>query len=135
MLQQIDFLGDLPQKIREPFQAAAEDAARHRNAAGILAVCRGCLDVALKELGQTSGGRRERIGNLAQAGLLTNGLAEWAQKLWDDGNDAVHDLEATIDKAIDHVEFLKLFFEVAFALPERIKRASRGGVSPTSGAP
>lgn len=115
---------ELPPKIRAAFVFAQEDAARRRNAPGVLSTARGCLDVALKELGEAQGGRRERIANLADRGLITKGIAAWAQQLWDEGNDAVHDLDADMDRAIEHVEFLKLFFEVAFSLPARIEANS-----------
>ena len=38
--------------------------------------------------------------------------AQWAEHLWTEGSDAAHDLDAKIERAIEHVEFLKLFFEV-----------------------
>jgi hypothetical protein len=113
----------VPEKIREQFVFIQEDARRRRNAPGILGGARTCLDVALKELGESSGGRRDRISNLAKRGIVTNGIAAWAQDLWEEGSDAIHDLDATLERAIEHVEFLKLFFEVAFALPARIASA------------
>lgn len=127
-----EFLPDqsLPEKIRSAFVYIQEDAIKRRNAPGILSGARACLDVALKDLGETSGGRRDRITNLSQKGIITKAIAEWAQQLWDDGNDAIHDLDADMDRAIEHVEFLKLFFEVAFGLPSRIKQASHGQVAP-----
>jgi hypothetical protein len=115
---------DLPEKIRKAFVFAQEDAARGRNPAGVMAGARGCLDVALKELGEETGGRRERINNLSANGTITTGIATWAQTLWEEGSDAVHDLDATIERAREHVEFLELFFEVAFVLPAKIERAS-----------
>jgi hypothetical protein len=113
----------LPERIRQPFSVASEDARRRRNPAGLMAVARGCLDVALKELGETQGGRKKRIENLAAQGVVTKSIAEWANRLWEDGNDAVHDLEADIDVAIEHIKFLDLFFEVAFKLPLQVKAA------------
>lgn len=113
----------LPEKIRRPFQEIQEDVARKRNAPGVMAISRGCLDVALKLLKEENGGRVDRINNLRDKGLLTASLAEWAQKLWKDGSDAVHDLEATNESAAEHVEFLKLFFQVVFELPAQVVKA------------
>lgn len=121
----------LPHLIREQFVFVQEDALRRRNAAGIMSGSRACLDVALKHLGEETGGRRARIHKLANRGLITHGIAEWANKLWEEGSDAVHDLRADMDLAVDHVEFLRLFFEVAFALPARIAAASHGAVVET----
>jgi hypothetical protein len=114
----------LPEAIRQPFADIQEDAMKRRNAPGVMATARACLDVALKALGETQGGRVQRIQNLQNKGILTSSLSEWANKLWADGNDAVHDLEAKMDDAIEHVEFLKLFFEVVFVLPNKIDQAS-----------
>lgn len=117
----------LPTKVRDAFVFIQEDALQKRNPAGIMSGARGCLDVALKSLGEIDGGRRGRINNLLARGLVTASIAAWAQTLWEEGSDAVHDLDAEIDRAIEHVEFLKLFFEVAFGLPARIAQASHDG--------
>jgi hypothetical protein len=114
----------LPVLVREPFVFIQEDAIRRRNPTGIMSGARSCLDVVLKDLGQNSGGRRSRIQNLCNEKIITQSIADWAQKLWEDGNDATHDLTANIDRAIEHVEFLKLFFEVVYALPKRIAAAT-----------
>ena len=119
----------LPVRVREVFQEIEEDAQKRRNAVGILSGARGCLDVALKALGEVEGGRRQRIDRLADQGLITKGIATWSHRLWKEGSDAVHDLSASIDEAIEHVAFLRLFFEVAFALPGRIARASSTDVN------
>ena len=127
------FIADkhIPDKIRKAFVYLQEDAAKKRNAAGLMSGARTCLDVALKELGETEGSRRSRINNLAARGIITSSIDSWAQDLWSEGSDAVHDLEADIDRALEHVEFLKLFFEVAFALPARIAAAAH---EPADGA-
>jgi hypothetical protein len=124
----------LPDKIQKPFVEIQEDAKRRRNAAGILSVARGCLDVALKDLGESTGGRRVRINNLSEKKIVTAKIAEWAQKLWEEGSDAAHDLVADIDSAIEHVEFLKLFFEVVYALPKRIDAASHADAAKSTDA-
>lgn len=114
---------DLPQVVREPFVYIQEDAIRRRNATGIMSGARSCLDVVLKAQGQLSGGRRKRIQNLAGQKIITQSIADWAQRLWDDGNDATHDLSANLERAVEHVEFLKLFFEVVYGLPARVAAA------------
>lgn len=119
---------NLPTIIAENFVFILEDAQRRRNPAGIMSGARSCLDVALKTLGQSEGGRRTRINNLAQQGLITTAIASWAQTLWEEGSDATHDLQANIERAIEHVDFLKLFFEVAFEMPARVAASSHGAV-------
>jgi hypothetical protein len=127
----IDAYKAVPALIIETFSYILEDARRRRNAAGIMSGSRSCLDVALKELGETNGGRRERINNLATRGTITTAIAAWAQTLWEEGSDATHDLQANIDRAIEHVEFLKLFFEVAFEMPAKVAASSHGAIGPT----
>lgn len=63
--------------------------------------------------------------------MLTADLADWAENLWDDGNPAVHEIKGNEDKARQHVEFLRLFFEVVYDIPAQVI-ASRGG---SAGAP
>ncbi len=120
----------VPTLVADAFRFVQEDAGRRRNAPGIMSGARSCLDVALKGLGQTTGGRRERINNLATAGLLTASIAAWAQELWEEGSDATHDLQADMDRAIEHVDFLRLFFEVAFELPAKIAAQPHAPVLP-----
>jgi hypothetical protein len=119
---------NLPDLISQNFVFILEDAQRRRNPAGIMSGARSCLDVALKALGQVDGGRRNRINNLAQQGLITNAIAAWAQTLWEEGSDATHDLQANLERAIEHVDFLKLFFEVAFEMPARVATSSHGAI-------
>jgi len=114
---------NLPPMIREPFVCIQEDVLRRRNPTGIMSGARSCLDVALKDKGEATGGRRDRIQRLAEKKVITQSIADWAQTLWEEGNDATHDLTANLDRAIEHVEFLKLFFEVAYGLPARIEAA------------
>ncbi len=122
----------LPDPIQKSFEEMLEDAKSRRNPNGILAVARGCLDVALKELKETEGGRSTRIENLFKRGLITEGLAEWANKLWKDGSDAAHDLSGDIDLAIEHVRFLELFFQVVFDIPEKIRESKKDEESNTN---
>jgi hypothetical protein len=116
----VDRFEHVPPIIAETFVFVQEDAQRRRNAAGIMSGARSCLDVALKHLGEIEGGRRDRINNLAAKGIITAAIAAWSQNLWQEGSDASHDLQADMPRALEHVAFLKLFFEVAFELPAKI---------------
>ena len=111
----------LPEEITQPFHDLQEDVKKKRNAAGVMSISRGCLDVCLKEQGYAEGDRRSRIQKLLEDGKITIGLAEWANNLWSEGSDAVHDLKATTEQAAEHVEWLKLFLQVVYELPEQIR--------------
>jgi hypothetical protein len=102
----------------------------------IVSECRSILDVCLKHLGEKKDGegRKTRIQNLRDKHILTKDIAIWANTLWDDGNDAVHDISADTDVALQHVEFLKLFFRVVFELPAEIisKQTNQHRTNPMS---
>jgi hypothetical protein len=115
---------DIPSELREVFRELDEDLKRRRNAGRILAGCRSLLDVALRRLNQTSGSRADRIRALHKAGMLTADIAEWANRLWVDGNDGIHELDAKAHPVAEHVAFLRLFFEVCFVMPAKVKRAT-----------
>lgn len=116
----ITYPPEVPPEIAEVMIELEEDLRRGRNEARILSGCRSVLDVALQKLGETSGGRGDRIARLGAKGLLTSGLSEWAKKLWQDGHDGVHELQAKGHPVAEHVAFLKLFIEVAFVIPAKI---------------
>ena len=52
-------------------------------------------------------------------------MYEWGMKLWDDGNGAIHDVESDESNARAHLDYLRLFFEVAYRLPAQIADAER----------
>lgn len=110
---------------------AVQDLQAKRKAAGIISKCRSILDVCLTDRGFGTGTRRQRIVAMRDAKMLTADLADWAENLWDDGNPAVHEIKGNEDKARQHVEFLRLFFEVVYDIPAQVI-ASRGG---SAGAP
>lgn len=126
-----------PEKIKAPFVELQEDVARGRNAGRIIAGCRSILDVATKDLlrkyraddpdpEKPKGARPKediftRVNALADIGLLTGALGEWAHKLRRLGADATHDLDGDAGDAKQFVEFLKLFMHVAYELSQAIK--------------
>lgn len=112
----------LPKNIRDLWPATLASLDRGDPPSRIVSECRSVLDVSLKQLGATSGTRAKRIEKLKVEGKITEDIAEWANELWDDGNDAVHDIVADAEAARQHVEFLKLFFRVAFELPSEVAK-------------
>ncbi|KII12594.1 MULTISPECIES: DUF4145 domain-containing protein [Phaeobacter] len=113
---------DLPEVVQVLWPATQLSLDRGDPPSRIVSECRSILDVCLKELGETKGLRKSRIGNLKDRFLITEDIASWANELWDDGNDAIHDIQANAEDAKQHVEFLKLFFRVVFELPKEVKR-------------
>jgi len=113
---------ELDENVGRLWVATQESLDRGDPPSRIVSECRSVLDVCLKKLGQTEGGRKARIDRLKVASIITNDIATWANHLWSDGNDAVHDIEASDLGAKEHVEFLRLFIRVAFELPAEVKR-------------
>ena len=64
----------------------------------------------------------DRIDELLEKNVITRPLADWAHALRLDGNQAAHDLHGTRAEAEQYVAFLRMFMELTFSLPERIKR-------------
>lgn len=114
-----------PEKIRAVFTELQEDVQSGRTAPRIIAGCRSVLEVALRALGYEKGNLLSRIELARQDGILTESMRNWAHRIRMEGNEAVHELEASDEQAKEFVAFLRLFLEVAFVLPERIKEQQK----------
>jgi hypothetical protein len=115
-----------PEKLRAVFVELQEDIKAKRTAPRIVVGCRSVMEVALRQLGYTDkdGNLLARIDKARADGLLTEGMREWAHKVRLDGNEATHELEASAEDARQLMDFIRLFLEVVFVLPERIKKAA-----------
>ncbi len=114
-----------PEKIRAVFTELQEDVQSGRTAPRIIVGCRSVLEVALRALGYEKGNLLSRIELARQDGILTESMKNWAHRIRMEGNEAVHELEASDVQAKEFVAFLRLFLEVAFVLPERIKEQQK----------
>jgi hypothetical protein len=89
------------------------------------------LELGLKDLSPEIDAWKleKRIDRMAEKGLLTNDLKEWAHHLRLDGNEATHEGEvdaskqALIAKAISTRELTKFVLTYLFTLPGQIKAA------------
>ncbi|WP_292086214.1 DUF4145 domain-containing protein [Brevundimonas sp.] len=122
----MSFSKAIPSSIRKVLPALAEDVARRRNPVGSLNLCRSILEAALRELevdGDLGGNTPiiKRIESLRTRGLITATVAEWAHEIRLDGNRSTHELVGDPQLALAYYEFLRLFLEVAFDLPAKIK--------------
>lgn len=85
---------------------------------------RRALDVALKEFPSEIDAWKleKRIDKLADAGLITKDLKQWAHKIRLEGNEAVHELQ---NPSKQQAEELRLFTELVltylFTLPEKVR--------------
>ena len=92
----------------------------------IIGPCRAVLDIVTRRLGGKAKRLVDRIDELLEKNVITRPLADWAHALRLDGNQAAHDLHGTRAEAEQYVAFLRMFMELTFSLPERIKRVRDG---------
>ncbi len=86
----------------------------------VVAGCRSTLEMALGSLGAEGRTLIDRINDLHQKGVLTRVLADWAHQVRMEGNQAIHEINATVEQADEMINFVRIFLEYAFVLPQRI---------------
>lgn len=124
-----DAPGYLPDGVKELYLEASEHRKRgHLN--GACMMFRRTLEVALKaaypdprDTEEHSVNLKKRIQRLADEGILTRSLHEWAHHIRELGNGAAHGIETpTATEAADLEAFTRLFMLYVFTLPEMIRR-------------
>jgi Domain of unknown function (DUF4145) len=116
-----------PEKIRVVFGEIQEDARRNREPARIVGACRSVLELALTSLGydKTTGrSLNDRIDKARVDGVLTENMKKWAHRTRMSGNEALHELEASQEEALELVNFIRTFLDVSFDLPKKIIKLS-----------
>lgn len=111
-----------PDSIRRKFSDAQRMHTQGISPSIVLTTCGTVLELALKELDPSSGRKKlyKRIENLHEDGVITSPIKDWAHGIRLDRNNAVHDGEGDEKDAAEYIEFLKMFFTMAFSLPARI---------------
>jgi hypothetical protein len=88
------------------------------------------VEITCKDKGATFGGLLAKIDALKNSGVITADLADWAHTIRHVGNDAAHDLAATVSKedAADILELAKQLLQVVYVTPAvaASRRAARG---------
>lgn len=101
-----------------------------------ISACRTILENAVEYLGGEGGTLHKRLHNLADKGILSSVLLDWADCIRLSGNAAVHDCTGSIDEAEEIVEFTRLFLQYVFELPDRVRIArERAGKPPLDTSP
>lgn len=121
---------NFPQKLRAVFVELQEDLEMKRTPARIVAGCRSVMEVALAACGLDKTKEptlSKRIDKAREMGLITESMKNWAHRVRLDGNEAVHELDASAEDAQQLVNFIRLFLEVVFNLPARIPGATVPG--------
>ncbi len=116
---------DTPNSAAKPFVEAKDNLQLRRyETCGIL--CRKSMDIATKII-RGEAAKSEtlyiRIDALANDGLITRDLKDWAHAVRLDGNQPIHsDVELSEDEAKDIVAFTEAFLMYAFTLPAMVGR-------------
>lgn len=110
----------------------ATNSLRHKNFTSAGMMFRKVLQRATTELGPDTGKYKEkklkaRIKSLADQQLITPAMAEWADFLRDEGNEATHEEEEefTQEQARQMKDFTELFLIYAFTLPADVVEARK----------
>jgi hypothetical protein len=111
-----------PESLRRIFADAQDMLSEGKSPAIILATARSVLELALKELdSDPKPTLYQRIERLHQTGVITSPVKDWAHDIRLEGNAGTHSGKGDEAAAAEYVDFLKLFLDMTFVLPERIK--------------
>lgn len=120
----IDMPEGIPENVAKAFRQAAETRkSRHFDAAA--AMYRKSMELGLKEKSPEIAAWKieKRIDQMAEQGLITKELQEWAHELRLDGNDAVHAADATAEVVDQMHNLCKFLLIYLYTLPEQVKEA------------
>lgn len=103
---------------------------------GACSMFRKAIDIATKDLSKDSNGTpwklEKRIDKLSNDGKITKDIAEWAHQIRIDGNDALHENNASPEDAESLRDLTKYVLMYLYALPEQVRIArERGGKGKT----
>ena len=87
---------------------------------GACLLARSALEGAARHMEAKGSVLRERIDRLADDGIITRKLAEWAHEVRATGNEAAHEMRAVSDEDADaSLYFLDSFLEDVYSVPFR----------------
>lgn len=94
---------------------------------GACSMFRKSIDIATKDLSKDSDGMpwklEKRIEKLSSDGKITKDIAEWAHQIRIDGNDALHENNATKEDAEALRDLTKYVLTYLYTLPEQVRLA------------
>ncbi len=116
----------VPERTAKLFTNLQEHQRQNLDPSIVVATCRSVLETAVNDLGAKGKTLVQRIIDLREKGVLTNVLADWAHQIRMEGNEAIHEINATREQADEMVDFVRIFLEYAFVLPDTVaKKRSR----------
>lgn len=121
-------LSFLPEKIARLFRDLLEIKSRMpsmRAPSLLISGCRSVLEEAVRDLGGEGRTLYDRICDLRKKGVITEPLADWAHIIRNYGNRAAHEIEATMEDAEEILEFTRVFLQLTYEIPARIREKRR----------
>jgi len=111
----------IPEKTAKLFTNLQDHMRQNLDPSMVIAGCRSVLETAVNDLGAEGGTLVKRITDLQQKGVLPRVLADWAHQIRIEGNEAIHEINATVEQADEMINFVRIFLEYTFVLPRRIE--------------
>lgn len=126
----------LPEQVRKDFVTLQEILPKLPNSPWMgISLCRTILEKAVGHLGGEGNTLHQKLHALADRGILSGVLLDWANCIRRFGNAATHDATGAIDEAEEMVAFTKLFLQYTFELPDRVREARERARKPPLDTP
>jgi len=126
----IDIPSNLPDDVEKSFSEGCNVIGISSDSA--CGMFRKALDIATKDLSKDSDGTpwklEKRIDKLSNDGKITKDIAEWAHQIRIDGNDALHENNASKEDAEALRDLTRYVLTYIYTLPEQVRVAKEKSV-------
>ena len=121
----IDVPNHLPDDVAKPFSEGCKVIGISND--GACSMFRKAIDIATKDLSKDSDGTpwklEKRIDKLSKDGKITKDIAEWAHQIRIDGNEVLHENNASKEDAESLRDLTKYVLTYLYTLPEQVRIA------------
>jgi len=120
----------LPEAVEIFYRQAGENSIRRGMTDAAVLMCRRAIEAAAVDFGETEGPLAKRLRRLAERGVLTAAMADWAHHIRVIGNEAAHgeplaDAPHADDIATETLDFTRLLLMYLYTLPGMIQAARK----------
>jgi uncharacterized protein DUF4145 len=128
-------ISGVPQDVCELMEEIEDLIGNGHRPSVILSTIGTALELVMCRLGEEKGTLFKRIDSLADRGVITNTLKQWAHHLRERRNKAVHEAVGSKEDADELFKFLCTLVEVTIGLPHRIEKLDQGSPAAPNGHP
>ena len=114
----------LPDDVRILFVDLQDMCREKKTPSRIVAGCRSVLEASVKHLEGKGNTLSQRLNDLKEKAVISGVLWDWSTHIRLEGNEAVHEINASPEDAAELVDFTKIFLHYAFEMPARIRDLS-----------